>query len=218
MSKALLGYGRRFQWRPPSVASKLSTSSWNGTWHLARRVGFEAVLKFNGVPEDKLEQASAAQDIWSYRFCEDGSSFHMEHTIPATGFYLNYVASIDGIWTDVCPYQKTGLTSSRFKDGGKVVSIPKGWCNTWDPLAGQTDDKTRFRTELRNPDGTLLRFWRHLTSPSEVYSEINIVRELSGGGEVTVVGPAFTYFTKVSDELPRALTGTAYAKKSHGGL
>ena len=78
-----------------------------------------------------------------------------------------------------------------------------GWRNTWDDVGGELH--SRFRTELRNADGTTLRFWRHLVSPTEVACDIFIVRALEGGGEETVVGPAQVYFHKASDDMPADL-------------
>jgi ribosome modulation factor len=140
----------------------------------------------------------------------------MDHRIPATGFHLNYVAAIDGVFTDECPYQQTGTTASRFKDGGTEVAVPQGWRNTWDPLDADAAPHTRFRTELRNADGTLLRFWRHLVSETEVDCDIFIVRDRLGGGEETLVGPSHVYFTKVSDELPVDPEQTVQVTEGHG--
>eukprot|EP00966_Prymnesium_polylepis_P102666 2378278-Prymnesium_polylepis.1 len=52
-----------------SAAVRLCASSWNGTWHLSRRVGYDAVLRFNGVPEERIQEASRATDVqrWQTR-------------------------------------------------------------------------------------------------------------------------------------------------------
>lgn len=74
-------------------------NAFNGFWVLKNRVGYEQVLKYNGVPEDKMEEAIKAEDTWCYSFAIDGTSFHMDHRIDATGFRLNFKAPIDGEWT-----------------------------------------------------------------------------------------------------------------------
>ena len=193
-----------------SAAKALTVSAWNGTWALESREGYDAILRYNGVPEEKMAEATAAEDYWSYEFAADGSTFHMDHSIPATGFHLNYVANIDGEWHAECPYQRTGTTASRWKCDSEKESEdvpnghgkPTGWKHTWeDPSA-----RTRFTTELRNSDGSLLRFDRHLVSGGQaIVSEINIVRvDEATDTETVIAGPASCRFVKTGDTLPRA--------------
>ena len=200
---------------PTDGGDAVPISAWNGTWQLESRVGYDQILRYNGLPDEKLKQASEAEDVWAYEFAHDGSSFHMDHQIPATGFHLNFEAMIDGQWTDACPYQKTGTTASRWRDADKSKSTnevtasdagrPQGWRNTWDPAPGApADAKTRFRTELRNADGSTLRFHRHLVSPTKITAEIFIVRaDKEGGAETVLAGPALCHFTKRDLTPPR---------------
>lgn len=191
-------------------ASTPDAPTWNGTWTLESRTNYESILRHNGVPEDRLAEACRAEDLWAYSFAADGSTFHMDHQIAATGFHVNFVAHIDGKWSDECPYQATGTTASRWKDANKAsppaAGQPLGWRNTWDPPPGEpSTSRTRFKTEVRNADGSMLRFHRHLLSPARITAEIYIVRvEETTGVESVLAGPSTCNFVKKSDELPFA--------------
>ena len=194
------------------VSQYFEPHHWNGHWKLVSRENYEDLLRFNGVPEESLQDAKTADDCWTYEFSDDGKSFHMLHEIPATNFKVNFETNIDGQWYSPCPYVIT--TASRWNGNSQQVEEKMkmgSWRNKWDSKQG-TSPFSSLCTEVYRNDGYIMRFWRTLESLNKIVATIFVVKvvidlALDGSNEEQVIGPVYCYFEKTDpDSRPPPVT------------
>lgn len=172
----------------------LSGDMWTGRWTLRSSENWSAYLKFQGVPEDKWEIATAAPDFHTYSNVTADGGFSMIHEIPAINHTLQFSAPIDGNWVP-CPYKRN--TAATFKGGSTpMAALPEVlWRNFW--IRPEIEWKTELTGGSMVPDGFSVQFVRRLQDQNHFLMEL-IVNDAETGEQV--VGPCYRYMERVAEE------------------
>eukprot|EP00932_Pfiesteria_piscicida_P009594 SRR837773.20344.p1 GENE.SRR837773.20344~~SRR837773.20344.p1 ORF type:complete len:1022 (+),score=421.96 SRR837773.20344:129-3068(+) len=171
------------------VAMALDT--WTGRWELSHRENWEPWLKCLGLPQDKWEAATKAEDFHQYRVSED--DFYMDHRIPATKLHLRFTGFIDGTLHD-SPYKRPTATEFDKELSEQIKNATLQWKHEW------VSSPTCFESTTKDfpfPGRTFI-LRRELVSIDSIKYSVTVTFE---DGSAPVQG-CVAYYKRTSAEPP----------------